>query len=341
MITYTNKHISKIIFGSNRIKYVYLGTKLIWSRTAIDSNGFLKYFYGNFDLKFLKLEVPKDNITSVPDFFYRPEYIPDPTDTHTVNTKFYYDQCTIFRGDSLLKEFNIKTITGIFDQKLSPLTYLKINDVQITVDENASINSFLKPYFVEDIEIKTDVKFYYDQCTIFRGDSLLKEFTIENITGVFDQKLAPLTYLKINDVQITVDENAILDFFLKPYFAEDIEIKTDIKFYYDQCITFRGDSLLNEFIIESITGVFDQNLPLLTYLKVNDVQITVDENAILDFFFKAYFEPIETIDPPYTNHFSKIKEITGDDIWKEFWFDESEIFDQKFILDNTNISTFF
>jgi len=327
MITYIDKHIPRIFFGSTNVKYVYRGQDLIWSRSAIDSKGFLKYFYGNFDLKFINIPIPLGNPNALRDQFFKAFFLPS---TVQKKWKSFYNNTNIFSNTSIPKEFNNKIIVGVFDQNLLNPVFLE--PVIINGNPNALSDQFFKAFFQPNDTVQQKWIHYYDKSNVFIDDSLPKEFNNIAITGI-DQKLLHPVFLE--PTIINGDPNALSDQFFKAFFLPSTAQQNWIH-YYDNNIVLISDSIPKEFN-STITGVFDQNL--LNPVFLEPTIINGDPNAVSDQFFKSFFLP-ET-PKTYTTRLDESKIFEGDDIWKEFWYSEAEIFDQKFQLSNSNISTFF
>ena len=84
-----------------------------------------------------------------------------------------------------------------------------------------------------------------------------------------------------------------------------------------------------------ITGVYDQDWTF-TFID-NPVYPSGDPNAVND----QFMSPVFTGDSTYQFRYKDFEVYTGNSMWNEFWYDVPEIFDQKFILDSTNIVSFF
>jgi hypothetical protein len=113
MITNVNKHISFIKVGYDDYIAAYVGYECIWMRYAIDFEGFLKYNYENFDLKFKNtyIETVVDG-SAIADLTAKFTYVLSPPEEKD------YDETYAYLNDNMSNIFYNPIILGLYEYDL-------------------------------------------------------------------------------------------------------------------------------------------------------------------------------------------------------------------------------
>ncbi len=248
-------HNGLIKVGQDYFNSAYIGSTLIWSRFAVNSNDFLKYYYGNFDLNFRNLTYPSGDSNAVTDQFMRPSFIDDSTPW----THYFYNNY-VWNSGEIQNEFYTHLVTGLYDQDLG-FNFVD-NPTYPSGDSNAVTDQFMRPSFIDD---STPWTHYFYNNYVWNSGEIQNEFYTHLVTGLYDQDLG-FNFVD-NPTYPSGDSNAVTDQFMRPSFIDD---STPWTHRYYQIELFKGDSMWNEFWYD-VPEIFDQ-------------KFTLDSTNIVSFF---------------------------------------------------------
>ena len=302
MIQVSNTNLSEAHAIKKPLNYIYVGPTIVWSNTA-DFNGFLKYYYGNINRFFKDTSVQTDP-NAIEGSFVSPSwkgYIPN------INKVTTYG----LNKDTTLYDLYHTKFIGAYDTELA-VSYI---DNSVQTDPNAIEGSFVSPLWKNYVPDTNNVVTYG-----LNKDTKLTDLYVQHIiTGIFDKDLA----VSYADNSVQTDPNAIEGSFVSPLWKNYVPDTNKVVTY-----GINKDTTLYDLYYTKFIGTYDKDL-VVSYA---DNSVQTDPNAIEG----SFVSPLWKNYVPNTN-----KVVTyGTNEPKEL-YRTNEIFDQKILLNSTNIQQLF